>query len=322
MLRCRTLALGVLALSVRSAPAVGDPAFFEREGYLVVRDFASAAEVSGLRQAISELLDAWDVEEAVRERGGLAALLSLRSDATDHSFLFDSSAQASIFPEPAAIDPETGGLRAGVDKRQAVRKVAHGVHMLEGSRFQDFVRLPKLTALAASLGLREALVVQSLYRLVPPLAAGVDRHQDSTTLYTEPPSVLGFWLALEDADEGNGCLRVLPGSHRGPLRERLYRRKDGDDTRLVFEQFQEAGQVLPESDFTALPMFAGDVVVLHGTIEHFSEAGTDPERSRESFQVHLVDAGAEWSSDNCIQYPPHIPFMRAGNLNASCMADS
>lgn len=318
---CRKLALGAVALGICNGSAVEGLTFFEKEGYLVVRNFASATEVAGLRQAVSELLDAWDVEEAVRQRGGLAALLSLRNDASNHSFLFDSSAQASIFPEPAAIDPQTGGLKAGLHKRHAVRKVAHGVHMLEGSKFQDFVRWPKLAALAASLGLREALVVQSLYRLVPPLAAGVDRHQDSTTLYTEPPSVLGFWLALEDADETNGCLRVLPGSHQGPLRERLYRRKDGDLTRLVFERIHEAGQAPPLSGFMALPMSAGDLVVLHGTIEHFSEAGIDPERSRESFQVHMVDAGAKWSPDNCIQYPPHMPFMRVGNLSV-CVADS
>lgn len=321
-MRCRRkLPFGALALSTCSAFTPEDIVFFEKEGYFIVRDFASVTEVAGLRHAVSELLDVWDVEEAVRQRGGLAALLSLRNDATDHSFLFESSARASIFPEPAAIDPETGGLKAGIDKRQAVRKVAHGVHMLEGSKFQDFVRSPKLVALASLLGLHQALVVQSLYRLAPPLAAGVDRHQDSTTLYTEPPSVLGFWLALEDADERNGCLHVLPGSHRGPLRERLFRRKDGDLTRLVFEQIHEAG-IHPLSDFTVLPMSAGDLVVLHGTIEHFSEAGTDPKRSRESFQVHLVDAGAKWSPDNLIQYPPHVPFMRVGNFSSSCAADS
>merc|ERR1712031_16869 len=99
---------------------------------------------------------------------------------------------------------------------------------------------------------------QSLYRLVPPLASGVDLHQDSTTLYTDPPSVIGFWLALEDADERNGCLRVLPGSHKGPLRERLYRRQLGDALHLVFEPIAEAAQSNASflSDFKAVPVSA------------------------------------------------------------------
>ena len=38
-------------------------------------------------------------------------------------------------------------------------------------------------------------------------------HQDSTFLYTDPPSVIGLWLALEDATVENGCLFSQPGSH-------------------------------------------------------------------------------------------------------------
>jgi len=34
-------------------------------------------------------------------------------------------------------------------------------------------------------------------------------------LYTDPLSLLGFWRALEDATTENGCLWVLPKSHKG-----------------------------------------------------------------------------------------------------------
>lgn len=40
-------------------------------------------------------------------------------------------------------------------------------------------------------------------------------HQDSTFLYTEPMSCLGFWMPMEPATRENGCLWVLPGSHKG-----------------------------------------------------------------------------------------------------------
>ena len=46
-------------------------------------------------------------------------------------------------------------------------------------------------------------------------------HQDSTFLYTDPPSVVGLWFALEDATVQNGCLFTLPGSHRPGVHRRM-----------------------------------------------------------------------------------------------------
>ena len=48
---------------------------------------------------------------------------------------------------------------------------------------------------------------------------------DSTFLYTEPHSVVGFWFAIEDAHCANGCLDGLPGEHKKGLRE-IYRKHD------------------------------------------------------------------------------------------------
>lgn len=43
----------------------------------------------------------------------------------------------------------------------------------------------------------------------------VTPHQDSTFLYTEPPSTIGFWFPLVDVGLRNGCLWFIPGSHKG-----------------------------------------------------------------------------------------------------------
>jgi phytanoyl-CoA hydroxylase len=40
-------------------------------------------------------------------------------------------------------------------------------------------------------------------------------HQDSSFLYTDPVSAVGFWFALEDCNQDNGCMWFVPGSHRG-----------------------------------------------------------------------------------------------------------
>jgi phytanoyl-CoA hydroxylase len=47
----------------------------------------------------------------------------------------------------------------------------------------------------------------------PRIGGEVAIHQDSTFLYTDPPTVVGLWIALEDATKENGCLWTIPGEH-------------------------------------------------------------------------------------------------------------
>lgn len=49
----------------------------------------------------------------------------------------------------------------------------------------------------------------------------VVEHQDSTYLFTTPDSLVGFWMALDDATLENGCLWMIPGSHKFDLHKRM-----------------------------------------------------------------------------------------------------
>jgi ectoine hydroxylase-related dioxygenase (phytanoyl-CoA dioxygenase family) len=44
-------------------------------------------------------------------------------------------------------------------------------------------------------------------------------HQDGSYWPLEPMEVVTLWVALDDVDTDNGCLRVIPGSHRHALGE-------------------------------------------------------------------------------------------------------
>lgn len=266
-----------------------------------------------MRTAMADMINAWELpDRGAPAMAAFRASLALRNKTDekdiDHTFFIDSATKASVFVEPGAVDVEAGTLHPGVSKRQAVRKVGHAVHLSPGA-FRDFSTSAKVGVLATALGLRRPVVAQSLYRVAPPLAAGVDRHQDSTMLYTEPPTCLGFWLALEDTDKTNGCLRVREGSHREPVRERLVRKDGPGGVRIAFEKVPNCSQADHDvNDFKPLEASSGDLVVMHGQLEHASFASTSPDRSRESFQLHVVDAEAKWSSENWIQYPPDLSF--------------
>ena len=43
-------------------------------------------------------------------------------------------------------------------------------------------------------------------------------HQDAFYFMLSPPVALTMWLALDEVDEENGCVRYIPGSHLQPLR--------------------------------------------------------------------------------------------------------
>lgn len=71
------------------------------------------------------------------------------------------------------------------------------------------------------MGIKQPTVVQSMSILKPPTVGGVVKiHQDSTFLNSDPDTLLGFWLTLQDVNVDNGCIWGLPGSHTGKLYSR------------------------------------------------------------------------------------------------------
>ena len=47
--------------------------------------------------------------------------------------------------------------------------------------------------------------------------AHVSWHQDATYWGLHPPNVTTAWIALSESTTENGCMRVVPGTHHGPL---------------------------------------------------------------------------------------------------------
>jgi ectoine hydroxylase-related dioxygenase (phytanoyl-CoA dioxygenase family) len=43
-------------------------------------------------------------------------------------------------------------------------------------------------------------------------------HQDVTYWGLEPPTAITAWYAVDDSDVANGCMRVIPGTHRDGIR--------------------------------------------------------------------------------------------------------
>ncbi|MBM3568503.1 MAG: phytanoyl-CoA dioxygenase family protein [Alphaproteobacteria bacterium] len=246
---------------------------FARDGFLIVEGFASAAECEALVRRAERLIETLDRPRAVFD--------TKRQSHADDAWFRESGDKVRLFAE---IDG------------QNVNKIGHALHLLD-PEFAAFSSETRWMRYAAALGLARPLAIQSMVIVKGPRIGGeVDWHQDATFLSTEPSSVIGLWLALEDADRSNGCMRAIPGAHRGPLRRRF--RRAGD--RLTMEETSDR----PWPDTAAIELEAprGTLIALHGHLPHMSPTNVS-NRRRLAYALHLVDEQAHYREDNWLPYP-------------------
>ncbi|MBA3684238.1 MAG: phytanoyl-CoA dioxygenase family protein [Planctomycetes bacterium] len=107
--------------------------------------------------------------------------------------------------------------------------------------------------------------MQSMLFVKPPGKPGQAWHQDEIYIPTRDRSLTGGWIAIDDATRENGCLYVLPGSHRpGYLYpSRSHQRTDEFDFGGESHGFDESGEV-------AVEVKAGSVVFFNGYLLHRS----------------------------------------------------
>ena len=264
---------------------------FSRQGFLVLPGFVPAATCDALKARAEELVAGFQPET-------VSIFSTQEQTKTSDEYFLSSGDQIRFFFEENAFKPD-GTLRQ--DKALSINKIGHALHDLD-PRFDRFSRTPELAALATELGMKQPLLIQSMYIFKQPFIGGeVNSHQDSTFLYTEPPTCMGFWFALEDATLENGCLWALPGGHRLGLKKRFVRAEGGGTAFRVLDSTP-----VPEDGMVPLEVEKGTLVVLHGLLPHRSGPNTSP-KSRHAYSLHLIDGAATYPEDNWLHRSPAMP---------------
>lgn len=165
-----------------------------------------------------------------------------------------------------------------------------------------------LDGVAALLG-DELLFVNSMVIAKPP---GVDGrhplHQDLLYFGFRPgDAVVGTWTALEPVTRENGCLAVLPGSHRGELHP--HEIPDWEHVNFGFlgvKGMDGRGRVHVE-------MEPGDVLFFHSLLIHGSGQNRT-QRFRRAISAHYASAVAEdlWGGVDRLASRPWIPVRSRG----------
>ncbi len=143
---------------------------------------------------------------------------------------------------------------------------------------EAYIRHPKICGIlsqitAAHLPVWDGSVkcMQSMLFVKPPEFQGQAWHQDEIYIPTRDRSLIGAWIALDDANIANGCLWVVPGSHRtGYLYpQRPHNNADEFDFAPESFGFDESAEVPVEVPTGSLVFFNG--YLLHRSRKNRSE---------------------------------------------------
>ena len=204
---------------------------FIQDGYLVVPDLLSLDEVEELRQDTITLA-----------KGGYPC--------------------DSLKPLPDNISDD-----AAVSRILCI----HQPHFVSPI-IQAYVKHPKICGIlsqitAAHLPYWDGSVkcMQSMLFVKPPDFQGQAWHQDEFYIPTRDRSLIGAWTAMDDATIENGCLWVLPGSHRrGYLYPQRYH-ENPDEFDFAWESYG-----FDDADEVPVEVTTGTLVFFNGYLLHRS----------------------------------------------------
>lgn len=110
-------------------------------------------------------------------------------------------------------------------------------------------------------------------------------HHDNAYGELDPHTAISCLTALDDTDEENGCLRVIPGSHKAGQTD--YRHTAEDKANHVSIE-------MPANEGEAVParLKAGHALILHCHLLHKSEGNASKDRDRRVLFLRYADADA------------------------------
>jgi phytanoyl-CoA hydroxylase len=166
-------------------------------------------------------------------------------------------------------------------------------------------RHPVIHAILEQLLGEPCRLIQDMALLKPP-HIGTEKpwHQDMAYFGWGPPEkVLGVWVALDPATAENGCMHVLPGTHReGPV-PHVHAR----DCQIPDENVQTERDVM-------VPLEPGGALFFASLLHHGTPPNESPNR-RWAIQYHYAAARAVR-----VDKAAHAAMYFNGDLYAGCRA--
>ncbi len=224
---------------------------FERDGFLAIRGLFTPAEIEEIRGTFMDMAKDGPVP-------GLSDVPKARQGAP-------ASANDPLLRYPRMMHPH----------KHADKPV--------GPLAMRYMRDPRLQPILAELFGESPYAVQSMFYFKPPGARGQDLHQDNFYLRVKPGTCMAAWVAVDDADAGNGGMMCVPQTAGLDIAC-----PEKADPTLFFTS--EHVEPPPGLEPKMMELKAGDVLFFNGSVIHGSTPNTSTDRFRRSLIFHYVPA--------------------------------
>jgi phytanoyl-CoA hydroxylase len=205
--------------------------FFVEQGYLIIPDLVTLEEVEELRQ---------DTIAIARGTYPCETIKPVPESTTDTEVLQD----ILCIHQPHYISPV-------MEKYVQHEKICGALSQITAAHLPHWDGSVKC--------------MQSMLFVKPPTFQGQAWHQDEIYIPTRDRSLIGGWIALDDATIENGCLWVVPGSHKTGYLYPQRPHNNADEFDFAPESFG-----FDESLEVPVEVKAGTVVFFNGYLLHRS----------------------------------------------------
>ena len=278
---------------------------YEQNGFAIIENYLSHDEVDRIKRETVAYVREETANSQLAE--GRVRPGEIWANPDKNAWYFESGdAKTRLFFEPHAVDEKENKLKIEVEK--ALCKIGFALHK-HRPFFMDFVRQKKIVDTLKALDYADPTLIQTMVNFKNPKVGGeFIPHQDTSYLSTtEPKHVVGFWFALDDATAENGCLDVIPGSHRWALCRKYQpcKEKRADGTLL---EWTGPMAIYDEKSYIKVPCKKGALILIHGLLVHKSDPNRT-DKSRWAFAFHAFDSARTkwvdaWLPSNCPAFVP------------------
>lgn len=233
--------------------------FYQTNGYLVIPGLFSKEEITTLKKETSAIFRG--------ERGAVEGLLPLAPGETDEEVL--KKYVAIHFPH----------------------KISNHIY--------EVLFHPGVTAVLKGVVSPNVKCMQSMLFVKGPGKAGQAWHQDEYYIPTRDKSLIGVWIAIDDATIDNGCLWIVPGSHKSGY---MMRRIPNTSTEYADVDTLDVSSY-PKEQVIPVEVASGSVVFFNGYTLHSSLRNKTTDCFRTALVNHYMSAESmlPWDQDGKLE---------------------
>lgn len=221
------------------------------------------------------------------------------------------------------LEPPTPGMSVEEIERRYLR-----IHMLHRHLEieERYLLHPRLLDVLEALIGPDVMAMQTMYFIKAPGGAGQGYHQDSYYIPTYPDTLCGAWIAVDPADEENGCVWFTTGTQNEPIyptedRVRQNHSNLGDLTVVenvsnMDTELNTLSRIAAKYPGREVPAIAepGDVVFFAGHVLHRSHPNRARDRFRRALVCHYANARSftMWGSPDRGSPSNHLQILARG----------